>query len=250
MAPTEEVPLEGGNVTAGVVRLGETVRRPLAPNHRLAHAVLRHLEAVDFPHSPRLLGLDDGGREVLSYSPGATIWPNRADLLIDGDVLAPVGRLVRAYHDAMATFSSPVDDGTIVLHGDLAPWNVVVGDDPAAPWTLIDWDEVAQGRVAWELAYVLHTFVPLWSNAPFADDDDEVRRRVGVFAEAYGADPDLLEQALRLVPSRCRALADATEARAAQGIPSFVQLVADGHPRSWRDAAEHVAERLPRWLDS
>ena len=240
-----EIPLEGGNITAGVVRVGDTVRRPTGPSYELSRAVLRHLEAVGFPNAPRFLGVDDQGRDILTFRPGRTIWPHESELLLDGRALEPVGALVRAYHDAMAAFPHAADDGSIVLHGDLAPWNVVVGDDGS--WTLIDWDAVAPGAPAWELAYVLHTFVPLWPNTPFADDDDEIIRRAERLANAYGADAALLDEALGLVPDKCRALAAATEERAAAGEPAFQRLVADGHPQVWRGAADHVADRLPRW---
>ena len=242
----EEIPLEGGNLTAGIVRVGDTVRRPRRPGSELGQAVLRHLEAVGFPHAPRFLGIDAQGREILSFAPGRTIWPHEADRLVDGSVLEPIGALARALHDALATFPSPVEGDSILLHGDLAPWNVVVGDD--GTWTLIDWDGVAPGPRAWELAYVLHTFVPLWSNSPIADDDAEIGRRIGRLAAAYGADGPLADEALRLVPDKCRALADATERNAAGGDAAFQRLVADGHPHVWREAADHVTGRLPRWL--
>lgn len=243
----EEVPLEGGNITGGVVRIGDTVRRPQSPGSGLAHAVLRHLEDVGFAHSPRLLGIDDQGREILSFAPGHTIWPHESELLTDGRALEPIGALVRSFHDAMAGFPSGVDDGSIVIHGDLAPWNVVVG--VGGRLTLIDWDTVAQGHVRTELAYVLHTFVPLWPDTPFADDDAEVVRRIERFGAAYGADASLIDDALRAAPDRARGLADETERRAVAGEAAFRALVDDGHPQVWRAAAEHMAERLPRWLD-
>lgn len=34
------------------------------------HALLRHLEDVEFDVSPRVLGVDDHGREVLTYCEG------------------------------------------------------------------------------------------------------------------------------------------------------------------------------------
>ena len=248
LEPAGEIPLEGGNTTAGVVRVGDTVRRPVRAASERSRAVLRHLEEVGFPHAPRFLGIDEQGREILSFVPGRTIWPHEMELLADGRVLEPIGALVRAYHEAMASFRSAGgddEDDRLVLHGDLAPWNVVVGDD--GTWTLIDWDEVATGDLAWELAYVLHTFIPLWPNTPFADDDAEIRRRIGRFAAAYGAEAALVERALRLVPERGRWLADATEARAAGGDASYRRLVAEGHPQVWRDAANHVAGRLAAW---
>lgn len=241
----EEIPLVGGNITAGVVRIGDTVRRPSKATSGLSRAVLRHLEDIGFPHAPRFLGVDEQGREILSFAPGHTIHPHESEWLMEGRALEPIGRLVRAYHDAMAAFPSPVGDDTILLHGDLAPWNVVVDD--VGRWTLIDWDGLAPGRPAWELAYVLHTFVPLWSNTPFADDDAEIVRRIERLGTAYGAGAALLDEALRLVPDKCRWLADATEQNAADGDPAFQRLVDEGHPEVWRDAADHVAGRLPRW---
>ncbi|MGI5224335.1 hypothetical protein [Actinoallomurus sp. CA-142502] len=53
-----------------VVRLGDTVRRPTHPWTPAVHALLGHLEQVGFPYSPRLLGTDEEGREVLTYLDG------------------------------------------------------------------------------------------------------------------------------------------------------------------------------------
>lgn len=43
-----EVPLSGGDVSEGVVRVGDTVRRPLGAHSPAVHGLLRHLEAVAF----------------------------------------------------------------------------------------------------------------------------------------------------------------------------------------------------------
>ena len=56
---TEEVALSGGRLTAGVVRVGGTVRRPTGPHSPFVHELLAHLEAVGFAGAPRLLGVDD-----------------------------------------------------------------------------------------------------------------------------------------------------------------------------------------------
>jgi hypothetical protein len=58
--------LEGGRQTAGVVRVGGTVRRPLGERSDYVQVVLRHLEAVGFDGAPRLLGIDEQAREILS----------------------------------------------------------------------------------------------------------------------------------------------------------------------------------------
>ena len=67
------VPLPGGDVTEGVIRVGSTVRRPVGPHSPLVHALLAHLESVGFTGAPRFLGMDGSGREVLSYTMAR--WP-------------------------------------------------------------------------------------------------------------------------------------------------------------------------------
>jgi hypothetical protein len=54
-----EVPLAGGNVSAGVVRVGDTVRRPTGPWSPAVHALLVHLHEVGFDGAPRSMGFDE-----------------------------------------------------------------------------------------------------------------------------------------------------------------------------------------------
>ena len=65
-----EVPLLGGDMTEGVVRVGRTVRRPVRPHTAAVHGLLRHLEAAGFDGAPRVLGIDAKNREVLTYLAG------------------------------------------------------------------------------------------------------------------------------------------------------------------------------------
>jgi hypothetical protein len=44
-----EVPLGGGNMSSGVVRVGDTVRRPAGPWTPAVHALLTHLRDADPP---------------------------------------------------------------------------------------------------------------------------------------------------------------------------------------------------------
>ncbi|MBN8880879.1 MAG: aminoglycoside phosphotransferase family protein, partial [Salana multivorans] len=73
-----EIPLPGGDVTDGVVRVGDTVRRPIGDHSALVHRVLRHLEDAGFAGAPRLLGVDDRQREILTFVDGEVAgrpWP-------------------------------------------------------------------------------------------------------------------------------------------------------------------------------
>lgn len=239
------------NKAAEIVRVGDTVRRSVGPWSPIAHSLLRHLESKGLNSVPRFIGIDSAGREVLSFHPGMRM-SDAPDLSHDDELLTEVARLVRGFHDASTGFvppqgsprwEGPVDPagGILVLHGDLAPWNVIVGEGGL---TLIDWDDVWVGRAEWEIAYVLHTFVPMWSDA--LSDHDTVRR-VEVFADAYGLPRHILRDAIDLIPARCRRMGETNRARAAMGDPVFVRAVAHGIDVTWMSCADHVAKRLPTW---
>jgi hypothetical protein len=121
-----ETPLVG-NVTAGVVRVGDTVRRPVGPWTDSVDAVLYHVRDVGFTGAPLPLGRDDRGRRVLEYVPGE-VGPEAATYDI-GDV-ASIGAFVRRLHDALSSFDPPRD----------GCWNVVIpGPGSTAPTVRTGW---------------------------------------------------------------------------------------------------------------
>ena len=64
-----EVPLDGGNATEGVVRVGSTVRKPWSDATPTVHRFMHHVReaGVDVP---AVLGRDERGRQVLEMVPG------------------------------------------------------------------------------------------------------------------------------------------------------------------------------------
>ncbi|WP_405798049.1 phosphotransferase enzyme family protein [Streptomyces sp. NBC_01506] len=182
-----------------VVRIGDTVHRPVQPWTPAVHALLRHLEAVGFPYSPRVLGFDGEGREVLTFidgESGPAVWAK----IVSDDGLAAFARLLRAYHDACAGFVPPAGTewctgvgapaaGQIVCHGDFAPWNTVWDGD--RPVGILDWDFARPAARIHDVAYALEYV------APFRDDKECVRwlrypeppdrrRRLELFCDVYG----------------------------------------------------------------
>ena len=240
MPASSSEPLSGGNTHESIVRIGETVRRPAGAWTPAVHALLAHLDAAGFAAAPRVLGLDDEGREVLTYVPGDVVWPGHFDLLEGDDALAEVARLIRRYHDLVASFVPPPDaawwdlaaDPTgsheVICHNDFAPWNLVHGADGG--WTFIDWDLAAPGRRAWELGWALLSFVPLTPDRPL--DDKAIARRLGIFMSAYGA-PQELEAALSAAVERGEHEAASKAAK---------------HGEIWAGAAARVAASASRWL--
>src|ERR671915_1246008 len=98
---SSEVLLSGGLTNAGLVtRVGDTVRRPWRATSPSTWALLDHLQRAGFDGAPRFLGIDDRGREILSYIPGrAAIEPEAAWALTDA-ALVSVAALLRRYHEA------------------------------------------------------------------------------------------------------------------------------------------------------
>ncbi|GLY86627.1 aminoglycoside phosphotransferase family protein [Actinoallomurus iriomotensis] len=182
-----------------VVRLGDTVRRPTHPWTPAVHALLGHLEQVGFPYSPRLLGIDEEGREVLTYLDGES-GPDGWVKVVDDAGLKTFARLLREYHDAVAGFRPPdeltwftgergLGDDEVICHGDFGPWNIVWrGTRPAG---ILDWDYARPTHRMHDIAYALEYV------APFRDDAEclrwlrhpeppDRRHRLELFAATYG----------------------------------------------------------------
>ncbi|TDD23139.1 phosphotransferase [Nonomuraea diastatica] len=203
--PHAEIPLAGGDVTEGVVRVGDTVRRPVGSNAPLVHALLRHLEEVGFAGAPRFLGIDAAGREVLTFVPGEVAGRPRPEWIADEERLASVGRLVRAYDDAAAGFVVPEGVGPVpgfteqpdmpalpphppevVGHMDYTPDNVVFRDGRAV--ALIDFDLAKPVTRVDEMCNTMLYWAPLMdpvdADPPLRDVD--ALRRCRILADAYG----------------------------------------------------------------
>jgi hypothetical protein len=250
-----------GNLS-DVVRIGDTVRRVPGPWSPAVHALLRHLETVGFDGAPRFLGVDGSGREVLSFVEGATPRPDIPDW--SEELLAGVGHLLRRYHDAVASFVPPPGaawqlcvgaprTGEVVCHNDAGPWNVVVRD--GAPVALIDWDLAAPAPRAWDVAYALWRWVPLYPSGALGSltrdfgTPAEQGQRARVLCDAYGLDERI--GLLALVARRIRVSHDTLAARAAAGEPAWVRMWNEGHGA---ENAENIAylrryrAEIARWL--
>jgi hypothetical protein len=184
-----------------VARRGDTVVRRTGWWTPAVHALLAHLEAVGFPESVRLLGIDERGDEVLGYIEGVSGVAAWAEVVPERG-LVEYARLIRRYHDAVRgweppaglpwmTEDHPLRPGELITHGDVGPWNTVWRD--GRPVGLLDWDLAGPRPALYDVAYALDYV------APFRSDEEAVRdlahpsppdraRRMRVFAEAYGLD--------------------------------------------------------------
>jgi hypothetical protein len=197
-----EIPLVGGDVNVGenvVVRVGETVRRQLSDRAPAVHALLRHFEAVGFDGAPRVLGIDDGGREILSFVEGE---PALKPVPAGDDVVRALGILVRRMHDAQRGFVLPagvswpdgpvaVTPDSVVCHNDLFWPNVIFRK--GLPVALIDWDLAAPAPRLYDVASVANFWVPLWPDWKALEwglHTDRRGARLRLLCDAYGLEAD------------------------------------------------------------
>ena len=142
---------------------------------------------MGFEGAPRLLGLDEQGREVLTHIEGAVyVSPKEHDgpteILSDAK-LGRAARLIRRFHDATA--GTPLGgDAEVVCHADLGQDNIVFRGDEAV--AIIDWDEdVGPGRRLLDFAHAV------WCLAEIGEQGGDVAaqaRRVRLLCDAYGWD--------------------------------------------------------------
>jgi hypothetical protein len=244
-----EVALVGGTANRGaVVRVGDTVRRPLRPTSAATHALLRHLADVGFAGAPRFLGLDARGREVLSFVPGTAITPPYPPWALTDAALESVAVLLRDYHRAVSTFDpSPYQwpasppapfAGELVSHNDVNLDNVVFRDGRAV--ALIDFDLAGPGSRIWDVACAVRLWAPLRPDR-YVDDPRRGRGlfRLRHFVDCYGvtdADRDRLVTAVRLNHDWCY---DIVGTAAARGHTGFSEYLSGG--------ALERAERTRQW---
>jgi hypothetical protein len=247
----DELPLSGGNVTAGIVRVGDTVRRPAGAWTPAVHTLLDHLQRKGFAGAPRRLGVDAQGREILSFAEGAVAWPWEAFRPLATDAgLSRVAERVGAYHAAVADYRPPPDAAWSAIapqrgaadtlcHNDLAPWNLIVG--PAGELTFIDWDLAAPGERISDLAYAARTFTPLVPDPPYAIP---VVRRLALLREAWRLTAAELIDA---VVWRAQAdLAGLTE-RAAAGVEPWRTMWEAGHGAANTEITRFIEASAGGW---
>jgi phosphotransferase family enzyme len=216
----EEIPLLGGRLTHGIVRIANTVRRLPKGNAAFVHDLLLWLEDQGFGFAPRFLGMDEQGREILSYLEGQTC-PGSGSELSD-DLLVQAAQVIRIYHDLTA--GSQLSRGhEIVAHHELGPHNTIFRENRLIGF--IDWDDAAPGTRLRDLANAAYNYVDVghWSN----QTADEQSRRICLICTAYGWDDPI-------------ALINDFEADLQQALLN--------HERAGRTGAIKVFQEEVRWM--
>jgi aminoglycoside phosphotransferase (APT) family kinase protein len=205
----DEEPLLGGNWTEGVVRVGETVRRPRIRGSEFAAALLTHLQDVGYTGAPRYLGVDETGRDVYEFIPGETTsHPSERD---EAAYAAGVA-LLRRLHDATAGHRL-AGGKQCVIHGDPGPFNTIFRQ--GMPVAFIDWNGARPGDRITDLAYLAWT----WCIQSVGDVPvDDQARHLAELQAGYGrGDAEALLRAIIESQAHIARTAAALAARPAKG---------------------------------
>lgn len=249
-----EIALPAGDVTVGVVRVGDTVRRPRQDTSERVAAYLRHLEAAGFDGAPRFLGVDARGRDVLTYLAGDVPGTPVESWAASDEVLPGVARLVRRLHDASEGFELPPrgvapgrpqprfppDEARLVAQRDVTPQNTVFRGGVA--YGLIDFDLSDWTTRSVDLANTAMHWVPMCDPADRAPVYAalDVAARLNLMLDAYGR--DVVSAALFL---------DACELRFAGSYDIMrwsAEHLGGGWARMWDEGVGDVIQRRLAWF--
>jgi Ser/Thr protein kinase RdoA (MazF antagonist) len=251
-----EIELPAGDVTVGVVRIGDTVRRPHQDTSERVAAYLRHLESVGFDGAPRYLGVDAQGRDVLTFLSGDVPGSPVEAWAAADSVLPGVARLLRRLHDASSGYDAPArppvpgrplpvfpeGEQRIFAQRDVTPQNTVFRSGVA--WGLIDFDLCDWTTRSLDVANTAMHWVPLTDpvdRAPVYADID-VAARIALLLDAYGRDVVSVPQFLR-----------ACELRFANSYAVMqwsAQHLGGGWARMWDEGVGDVIKRRAAWFTS
>ncbi|ANZ39077.1 aminoglycoside phosphotransferase [Lentzea guizhouensis] len=236
--------LTGGGINE-VYRTGDTVRRPTGAWSPLVHGLLRHVRAKGFTGAPDFHGIDEEGREVLTFFPGDVSNYPLSPAARSEEALVSAARLLRSYHDATVGFGRSGDwmlparePAEVVCHGDFAPYNCVLDGDTAV--AMIDFDTAHPAPRRWDVAYALYRWAPLThpDNGDGFGTVEQQAARAARFCDAYGLeDRSNLAEA---VADRLTALVEFMHAQADAGNAAFASHIADGHDRLYLRDIEYI----------
>jgi hypothetical protein len=183
-----EEPLGGGNNALEVVRAGDTVRRARDAGSGFAVRALAYLESAGYPYALRYLGVDDCGRDILSYIPGRTTdHPSQRA----GAAYARGGAMLRRLHETTA--GHPLAVGReCVVHGDPGPFSAIFRR--GLPVAFIDWSSCRPGGRLGDLGYLAWTWcIQSRGQVPIGEQARHLRE----IRDGYGyVEPEILLAAM------------------------------------------------------
>ena len=135
------------------------------------------------------------------------------------------------------------DARDLVVHHDLAPWNLVCGP---RRWAFIDWDGAGPGSRLWDLAYAAHGFGGLTPATPVT----AAARRLAALADGYRLDARGRASLTDLLVARIMSMYDLLREGHRTGAQPWARLWAQGHGATWLANAEYTSGHIDAFRDA
>ena len=228
-----------------IARAGQRLYRPAGFWSPAVHLLLAHVRRQGFDQVPEPIGFTGDGREIVTFIAGEVSNYPLSEAAASREALVSAARLLRAYHDASASFCTraaglswmlpPQEPAEVVCHGDFAPYNVVLKGNTAV--AIIDFDTAHPGPRIWDIAYGLYRWVPLHNpqNQDTLVSLEAQIQRAKLFCDAYDLANHNRAAIVDTAITRLQALIDFMHQEAARGSSTFQAHLAAGHHLIYRD---------------
>ena len=220
------------------------MRRPTGPWTPAVHALLDHLREAGLRGIPEVLGVDEQGRESLSYVDGRGVQPDN-EVVLDS-VLEEGVAWLREFHDAVEGFrgerewragSLALAADEIICHNDPGVYNWIIQSGHFV--AMVDWDMAGPGQAIDDLAFLAWSAIPLYRQTPLED----VVRRLDLLVDRYGewGPMTILNAVVARMATACERIAAGQE----RGDEGMLNLAKVGEPQRTLDRLEAFKARLP-----
>jgi hypothetical protein len=239
----DEELLTGGNKTSTVTRVDGTVRRSRSARATSSASVLKFLESVNFPYAPRYRGVDDQGRDILTFVAGETT--GHPSQRAAGATPQP-GRCCGPC-TTPRRHTPGLRGADCVVHGDPGPFNTICRQ--GLPVAFIDWDSSGPGQRLDDLGYLAWTWcIQSEGSVPITEQARHLRELRGGYGQIDSG--DLIHAILRqqtlieTVESANKTRASLSPGRRQHAERAVAWAVTDRsllqqHLRSFTDALEY-----------
>ena len=235
----EKEVLTGGRV-GKIIKEGNCVVRPSNVWTKEVHKFLNYLLEHGFTEIPVPYGINEAGKEVVSFAEGVVYNDELPDFILRDEILEAVAKRMVHYHEIGAAYVDKLSGNEawmlktqypieVMCHGDIAPYNTTfVGTELGG---MIDFDTLHPGPRLWDIAYAVYRWVPFVSpeNPDYHDGAEEQIRKLKVFADAYGLGEQERKKLPEMMIARVESLMEFMREQATAGNEDMARNIAEGH---------------------